>query len=259
MICFDFAQRVYTPARLQTLSVEFVDYKNMFKNIYLRFICGVTLWFPLCALAQFAFVLNSNDDTLSLIDTKTYKEVSRTRVGREPHHWAITPDDKSLIIGSVQSNDLTFLDPVTGAFQKRIDKISDPYQIGFSPDKKWFVSASLALDRVDIYSATDYKLVKRIATPREDYAATLRALADRFGRRRWRPVGARRWARCAWTCRRSRPPPCTTAKGRRSAPIGRRWTAGRPRWPPPPWWGRGSRIARSCWTERASTSAGTGA
>ncbi len=117
--------------------------KNMFKNKYLQISFAVLLgalpcW-PLPALAQLAFVLNSNDDTLSLIDVKTYKEISRTRVGREPHHWAITPDDKSLIIGSVQSNDLTFVDPVTGAFQKRIDKISDPYQIGFSPDKKWLV------------------------------------------------------------------------------------------------------------------------
>ena len=144
--------------------------KNSFKNKYLHIVSVallcVPMFVPMAAQAQLAFLLNSNDDTLSLIDVKTYKEISRTRVGREPHHWAITPDDKSLIIGSVQSNDLTFVDPVTGAFQKRIDKISDPYQIGFSPDKKWLVSASLALDRTDIYNASDYKLVKRIATPR---------------------------------------------------------------------------------------------
>ena len=104
--------------------------KNPFKKKYLHIVSVallcVPMFVPMAAQAQLAFVLNSNDDTLSLIDVKTYKEISRTRVGREPHHWAITPDDKSLIIGSVQSNDLTFVDPVTGAFQKRIDKISDP-------------------------------------------------------------------------------------------------------------------------------------
>ena len=136
---------------------------NKLHNFILT-LAGVTAaWGAAAVWAQqgVAFVINSNDDTVSLIDTKTYKEISRKRVGREPHHVMTTPDDKSLIIASVQSNDLMFFDPVTGEFQKRIDKISDPYQLGFSPDKKWLVTASLALDRVDIYSA-DYKLLKRL-------------------------------------------------------------------------------------------------
>src|SRR5690242_16831465 len=142
----------------------------MFKNKYLRVITAGALalaaagW-VLTANSQapqgpVAIVLNSGSDSVSLIDTKSYKEISRERVGREPHHLMPTPDAKSLIIGSVQSNDLVFLNPVTGEFQKRVAKISDPYQMGFSPDRKWFVTASLALDRVDIYSAGDYKLVK---------------------------------------------------------------------------------------------------
>jgi YVTN family beta-propeller protein len=149
-------------------------YKKVFKNKYLELLlaAGMAWVVVLCPLwatnaaAQVAFVLNSRDDSVSLIDTKTYKEISRTRVGREPHHLMATPDDKSLIVGSVQSNDLVFYDPVSGAFQKRIKDISDPYQMGFTPDRKWFVSASLALDRVDIYSAHDFKLVKRLPTPR---------------------------------------------------------------------------------------------
>ena len=133
----------------------------MFKNKYLvnfTLMCKgallglCVLWLP-SAAAQVAFVLNSAEDTVSLIDTKTYKEISRKRVGREPHHLMATPDDKSLIVANVQSNDLVFFDPVTGAPQKRVDKISDAYQLGYSPDRKWFVAASLALDRVDIYTA----------------------------------------------------------------------------------------------------------
>ncbi len=146
----------------------------MFKNKYLvnfTLMCKgallglCVLWLP-SAAAQVAFVLNSAEDTVSLIDTKTYKEISRKRVGREPHHLMATPDDKSLIVANVQSNDLVFFDPVTGVPQKRVDKISDAYQLGYSPDRKWFVAASLALDRVDIYTADDLKLVKRLPTPK---------------------------------------------------------------------------------------------
>ena len=43
------------------------------------------------------------------------------------------------------------LDPSSGNKISVIPKISDPYQLGFSPNKQWFVVAGNRLDRVDIY------------------------------------------------------------------------------------------------------------
>jgi YVTN family beta-propeller protein len=77
-----------------------------------------------------------------------------------------TPDDKYLIVANAASNELVFLDPATGAEQRRLKDISDPYQIGFSPDQRWFVSASNRLDRVDLYDGRDFKLVKRFPAPK---------------------------------------------------------------------------------------------
>ncbi|MBS1216026.1 MAG: hypothetical protein H6R20_1000 [Proteobacteria bacterium] len=57
-----------------------------------------------------------------------------------------TPDDRYLIVASAASNELVFLDPATGGEIGRLPNISDPYQIGFSPDKKGFLSASNRLD-----------------------------------------------------------------------------------------------------------------
>lgn len=118
------------------------------------------------ARAETAIALNADDATVSLIDTKTYKEIRQIPVGKEPHHLMPTPDDKALLVAAALSNELTVLDPRTGEIQNRIKKISDPYQLGFSPDKKWFVSVSLRLDRVDIYRAADYSLVARIPASR---------------------------------------------------------------------------------------------
>lgn len=115
--------------------------------------------------AEVAIVLNSGEGTVSLIDKASMTETKRFPVGKEPHHLMATPDDQYLIVANAVSNDLVFLDPRTGEIKRRIDKISDPYQIGFSPDKKWFVSVSLRLDRTDIYDA-NFKLVKRIPTPK---------------------------------------------------------------------------------------------
>jgi YVTN family beta-propeller protein len=120
------------------------------------------------ARANVVVVLNSRDATISLLDQATQKEIATLPVGKEPHHLMATPDNKSLIVASALGDELVFLDPKTGQIQRRIKDILDPYQIGFSPDKKWFVSNALRLDRVDIYryDGQNLALAKRIPLPR---------------------------------------------------------------------------------------------
>jgi DNA-binding beta-propeller fold protein YncE len=113
-----------------------------------------------------AIALNSVDGTISLIDTETYKVIGKAPVCKEPHHLMPTPDDKSLIVACSASNQLVFFDPLTGKEQRRIRDISDPYQLGYSPDRKLFVATSLRLDRVDIYDPADFKLKARLHAPR---------------------------------------------------------------------------------------------
>ena len=132
-------------------------------TILRRFACLVAL----VALAQPAFaksavILNSDDDSLSVVDTGAYKEISRTYIGRAPHHLMLTPDGKFLIVAMAGGNELVFIDRSTGQVKERLPA-SDPYQIGFSPDGKWFVATSLRLDRIDIYDPTaGYRLVHRL-------------------------------------------------------------------------------------------------
>jgi YVTN family beta-propeller protein len=138
-----------------------------------------TLLLPLCALvlgflvalpvqASVVVVLNSRDATVSLIDQNTFSEIETFAIGKEPHHLMATPDNKSLIVASATGDELVFLDPDSGRIQRRIKGIADPYQIGFSPDQKWFVANALRLDRVDVYryDGKEFKLAKRIALPR---------------------------------------------------------------------------------------------
>jgi DNA-binding beta-propeller fold protein YncE len=114
--------------------------------------------------ASVVVVLNSGDATVSLLDQDKRTELRRFDVGKEPHHLMATPDSKTLIVANAASNDLHFLDPVTGEIRKRVRNIADPYQIGFSPDRKWFVANALRLDRVDVYAADGDELrpVKRV-------------------------------------------------------------------------------------------------
>ena len=120
------------------------------------------------AQAEVVVVLNSRDATVQLLDQKTYAPLSTFAVGKEPHPLMETPDGKSLIVASSVGNELIFLDPVSGQIQRRISNILDPYQIGFSPDQKWFISNSLRLDRIDLYryDGKNLTLAKRIALPK---------------------------------------------------------------------------------------------
>ena len=113
------------------------------------------------ARATTAVVLDSDDDAVSVIDSDTYKEVSRTHIGRGPHHLIATPDGRTLIIAMSGSNELVLIDRATGVEKQRVTA-SDPYQIGFSPDGKWFVAASIRLDRIDIYDGQTFRLVYRL-------------------------------------------------------------------------------------------------
>jgi YVTN family beta-propeller protein len=126
----------------------------------------LTFFMLSCAFAlkpgERVIVLNSGDGTISIIDRATRKVVETRPVGKEPHHLVTTLDDSELVIANAASNDLVFLDPLTGDVKRRLPRIIDPYQLGYSPDGKWFVSVSLRLDRVDVYSMPTYELKARI-------------------------------------------------------------------------------------------------
>ncbi len=117
-----------------------------------------------------AIVLNSDEASVSLIDMDKRAVYKTFPIGKEPHHLMITPDQKSVLVANAAGDDVVFLDPKTGDIQSRLPNIVDPYHIGYSPNKKWFVAAGNRLDRVDIYAANNQelklvKIVKAAKTP----------------------------------------------------------------------------------------------
>ena len=123
---------------------------------------------PLAARASgVAFIINSGAASISVVDMATQQEVRRIPVLREPHHLVLSPDGKSLLVGDTAGNEMLFLDPATGAIQKRMP-VADPYQLGFSPDGKFLTVAGLARNQIDVYDAASMKLLKRfpvVSTP----------------------------------------------------------------------------------------------
>ena len=71
------------------------------------------------------------------------------------------PDGKNLIVANAAGDNLVVLDAATGNKLSTIPKIIDPYQIGYSPNNKWFVVAGNRLDRVDIYPVSNGNIVPK--------------------------------------------------------------------------------------------------
>ena len=76
-----------------------------------------------------AFVVNSAGASVSLVDMTREKEIRRIPVLREPHHLALSPDGKELLIGDTVGNEVLFLDPGTGQVKRRVP-VADPYNSG---------------------------------------------------------------------------------------------------------------------------------
>ena len=111
-----------------------------------------------------AIVVNSGDATLSLVDMASRTELRRVPVLREPHHVALSPDGRELLVGDAGGNEMLFLDPATGDIRRRVP-MSDPYHLSFSPDGKMLVVTGLARNQVDVYDAATLRLAKRFPTP----------------------------------------------------------------------------------------------
>ncbi|QSI29737.1 beta-propeller fold lactonase family protein [Variovorax sp. RKNM96] len=112
------------------------------------------------------FVLNSLDANVSVINPVDWTEKLRIPTGKEPHHIYMTPDEKSVIVANSAGDSLTFLNPKTAEVQRVVYGIIDPYQLQFSRDMKWFVTAGNRLNHVDVYrwDGKELKLAKRIAS-----------------------------------------------------------------------------------------------
>jgi YVTN family beta-propeller protein len=129
---------------------------------WLRWSFALLLAVPLAAAAApSVFVVNSNDANISVIDLATRRVVNTLPMLREPHHLVLSPDHRSLVVGDTRGNALFFLDPRTGALQRRVT-VSDPYQLQYSPNGKLLTTAGLARNQVDIFDADSMTLLHRV-------------------------------------------------------------------------------------------------
>ena len=79
------------------------------------------------------YVPNSESDTVSVINPRTYKVIRQFPVGVNPQHVVPSYDLKTLWVNNDQGNSLTQINPANGRPGKTIP-VDDPYNLYFTPD-----------------------------------------------------------------------------------------------------------------------------
>ncbi|MGW2641025.1 YncE family protein [Streptomyces sp. NPDC001348] len=89
------------------------------------------------------YVPNTNSDTVTVIDPKTYEVIETIPVGRQPQHVVPSWDLKTLWVNNDRGNSLTPIDPRTGKAGRPV-AVHDPYNLYFTPNGRYaIVMASL--------------------------------------------------------------------------------------------------------------------
>lgn len=118
------------------------------------------------AASGLVYVLDSRDATISVIDAQRGAVTRRLPALREPHHLVYSPDRSELVIGDSAGNEFLFVDPATAEIRRNL-RVSNPYQLMFSPDAQWLTVASLRRNQIDLYRADDLSLMHRLAMSRQ--------------------------------------------------------------------------------------------
>ena len=111
----------------------------------------------------YIYVPNTQSNTVEVFDQKTYKLISRTKVGREPQHVVPSWDLKTLYANSDKGNSLTPYDAKTGKPGKAIPLI-DPYNLYFTPNGKYAVVMEERMREIVFADPHSFKVKKTIKT-----------------------------------------------------------------------------------------------
>lgn len=84
------------------------------------------------------YVPNSNGNTVTVIDPKTFQVIDTLKTAKSPQHVVPSYDLKTLWVNNNGGASLSAIDPTTGKISRTVS-VPDPYNLYFSPDGKYAI------------------------------------------------------------------------------------------------------------------------
>ncbi|MEU1877931.1 hypothetical protein ABZ470_11495 [Streptosporangium sp. NPDC020072] len=110
------------------------------------------------------YVPNSESDTVSVIDPRTYRVIREFPVHGRPQHVVPSWDLKTLWVNNNDGNTLTPIDPKTGRPGRSIP-VDDPYNLYFTPDGRTALVMAERNNRLDFRNPRTMRLRHSLPMP----------------------------------------------------------------------------------------------
>ncbi len=110
------------------------------------------------------YVPNSESNTVSVIDPRSFKVIDEFGVGAQPQHVTPSYDLKTLWVDNDRSNSLTPIDPRTGKPGKPVP-VTDPYNLYFTPNGRYAIVVAERLRRLDFRDPNSMRLHHSLRVP----------------------------------------------------------------------------------------------
>jgi YVTN family beta-propeller protein len=110
------------------------------------------------------YVPSTESNTVTVIDSDTYKVIDSFRVGRQPQHVTPSYDLKTLWVLNDKGNSLTEINPATGKKGKTV-RVEDPYNMYYTPDGKYAIVVAEQRERLMFRDADTMKLRSQLWMP----------------------------------------------------------------------------------------------
>ena len=110
------------------------------------------------------YVPNSGSNSVDVINPLTFKIIKHFSVGRQPQHVTPSYDLKKLWVLNDLGDSLTEIDPATGK-KGRTVRVSDPYNMYYTPDGRYAIVVAERLRRLDFRDAQTMKLEHSLPVP----------------------------------------------------------------------------------------------
>jgi YVTN family beta-propeller protein len=153
------ARRATVPSGPRTLGPPLIDPHNVYAADRAGNLAPAVRHVP-----QRVYVPNSESNSVSVINPKTYRVTNTFGVGELPQHVVPSYDLKTLWVTNDQSNSLTPIDPKTGRPGKPV-AVEDPYNLYFTPDGRFAIAVAERLHRLDFLEPRTMKLRHALNVP----------------------------------------------------------------------------------------------
>ena len=110
------------------------------------------------------YVPNSESDTVSVIDPRSFKVIDEFPVGALPQHVTPSYDLRTLWVDNDEGNSLTPIDPATGKPGKPVP-VTDPYNLYFTPDGRYAIVVAERMERLDFRDPQTMRLHHSVKVP----------------------------------------------------------------------------------------------